>query len=138
MPAFNSSTTNPLGDSTAPTQGGVPTGTGASQQAQQAAEKEVFSEQEMSVLQTNVDKFKTSSKAERHKLLVSEVLPQLRSFNLHLNQEKWDLRKAVSIPGHTMSISTVHRKSSRSKSGFKTTAVVTILRLTWDSTRRLR
>ena len=69
------------------------------------AGKEVFSDQEMTVLQTYLGEFKTSTKNERHKLLVSVVLPKLREFNLHLTQAKWDLRKAVSVPGLTMIIS---------------------------------
>ena len=69
------------------------------------AGKEVFSDQEMTVLQTYLGEFKTSTKNERHKLLVSMVLPKLREFNLHLTQVKWDLRKAVSIPSLTMIIS---------------------------------
>lgn len=69
------------------------------------AEKEVFSGQEMAVLQKHVGEFKPSTQKERHKLLVSVVLPKLREFNLHLTQAKWDLRKAVSVSGLTMMMS---------------------------------
>jgi hypothetical protein len=102
MSSFNASATNPLRDSITAAQGGVPPNTATSQRVERAAGKEEFSEKEASVLQKHVDKFKVSTKAERHKLLVSEVLPELRTFNLHLNQEKWDLRKAVSDPSYTM------------------------------------
>ena len=130
MSSFNAFETNPLGDSSTVAQGGVPTNTGASQRIERAVGKEEFSEKEMSVLQKYVEKFKVSTKAERHKLLVLEVLPELRTFNLHLNQEKWDLRKAVSDPSYTIQISKGHRRSSRSKSGFKTTAGGVILHST--------
>ena len=86
-----------LGHSTAAAQGGGPSDTGTSQEAQRVARKELFCEQEMGFLQEHVDEFKTSTKQERHKLLVSIILPKLRHFNLHLNQAKWDLRKAVSV-----------------------------------------
>jgi hypothetical protein len=105
MSSLTTSTTTPVGDSTAATQGGGPSDTGTSQQAKRVAGKEVFSEEEMRVLQEHVDKFKTSTKDERHRLLVSVVLPKLREFNLHQNQAKWDLRKAVSVPGLTITIS---------------------------------
>ena len=94
--------TTPSGNSTTAVQGGRSTDTGTSKQAKRVAGKEVFSDQEMPVLQKYLGEFKTSAKNERHKLLVSVVLPK---FNLHLTQAKWDLRKAVSVPGLTMIIS---------------------------------
>src|ERR1700761_312071 len=105
MSSSTSSAITPVGDSTAAMHGGGPSDTGTSQQAQRVAGKEQFSKEEMSVLQEHVDKFKSSTKDERYRLLVSVVLPKLRDFNLHLNQAKWDLQKTVSVPGLRMTIS---------------------------------
>ena len=77
-----------LGHSTAAAQGRGPSDTRTSQEAQRVARKELFCEQEISVLQEHVDEAKTSTKQERHKLLVSIILLKLRHFNLHLNQAK--------------------------------------------------
>lgn len=138
MSSLETSVANPPGDSIPAAQSGVPPKSGTSQQGKRATAKEEFSEQEIEVLQKHVDQFKESTKAERHKLLVAEVLPKLRTLNLHMTQEKWDLRKTVSNSSYAIPCSEGDRRSSRSKSGFKTTAGVIILHLTCHSTRRLR
>lgn len=99
MSSLNTSLTNPLRDSTSAAQTGVLPETGASQWVERAGAKEQFDEKEVAILQKHVERFRVSTKAERHKLLVSEVLPQFRTLNLHITQEKWDLRKAVSESG---------------------------------------
>jgi hypothetical protein len=64
---------------------------------EETAQKEPFSPAEIDILKQYVEDFKKLDRAGRVTLLKKQALPALRALNLHLNQDKWNLRKAVSL-----------------------------------------